>query len=280
MKKMLIVLSLVAPIFSACVEQNQKQVQDQGQVQNQDQVKNEAIVALQQDLEQANKQLPISIAYFTMQRMEIVGNDYTVYMTVDETQIDLDEYVNDLNKNKSNVLSLVSGNHENFSDLLVKSGLNLKFVVLGKQSERQKEVVLSTDEIKENVGADYDAKDLMIETVEDMKQDLPEDWGDGLSLTSVYIDGNYVVYKIKTDETIITIELLKQYALKGNDMEDSILEELNSTTDPSEKMFYKYLKDSGMGIKYVYFGNNPNDSAVVTITPKMIKSQVKNTNLY
>ena len=269
MKKIIIVLGILVASMSAC-EQNRKQ----------DQVQNEALAALKQELEQANKQLPMSIAYFTMQRMEIVGNDYAVYMNVDEKQIDLDEYVNDMNKNKSSVLTLVSGNHENFSDLLVKTGLNLKFVVSGNLSKRQKEVFLSSEDIKDNVGTNHDAKDIMKEMVEEMNEDLPDDWGDGLSLTSVYIDGNYVVYNIQTDETLLTIALLKQIVSEGNDMEESILEEFNSATDPSEKMLIKYMKENNMGIKYVYCSKKTNDSVTITITPEMISSQVKVTNLY
>ena len=184
MKRLLSYLCFFMFCFSAC-----------GQTQN------EAVTALKQGLVQSNKQLPITAAFFTMEKMEIKGNDYIIHCTIDEEQMDLDQYLSNMIQNKSNLFTLAAGNNKDFADLFTKSGLNLKFLVTGKQSKRKGVITLSAEEIKNANSDDYSARDFMKQTVEDMQRDLPEDWGDGLTLTSVYIDGNYICYTIKTDES-------------------------------------------------------------------------------
>lgn len=241
---------------------------------------NSAITALKADLAEANKQLPASIGAFTMERMEIKGGDYTVYMTVDETQVDLDQYVSNLNQNKANTFKLVAGGRPEFADLFVKSGLNLKFVIAGKQSKKIKQMFLSADEINLPAEQSNPARDFIVEMVDDMQSDIPEDWGDGLVLTAAYIEGDYVVYKISTDGSYITVPLIKQAQAQGNDMEQSVIDELNSEDDAYSMMFVRYLVQSGMGVKYIYWSKKSSDSVTVAISPSKIKSQVKVREVY
>lgn len=244
------------------------------------QTRNEAVSALRQGLVETNKQLPITAAFFTMERMEIKGNDYIIHATIDENQMDLDQYIANMNQNKSNLFSLAAGNNKDFADLFAKSGLNLKFSVTGKQSKRKGEILLSAREINAPTTGNYNAKEYMKEMVAEMQNDLPEDWGDGLTLTSVFIEDNYICYKIKTDNSMITIALLKKAKADGTEMEESIIEELNSMTDASEKLFVNYLRNSGMGVKYIYWSSNPSDKVSFSVSPAMIKARVKEQKYY
>lgn len=244
------------------------------------QTRNEAVMALKQGLVQTNKQLPITASFITLERMEIKGNDYIIYATIDEDLMDMDQYMSNMNQNKSNLFTLAAGNNKDFADLFAKSGLNLKFLVTGKQSRKKGEIALTANEIKSPAENEYNAKDFMVETVKQMQEGLPEDWGDGLSLTSVYIEGNYICYKVKTDESVITISLLKMAKADGTDMEDSIIEELNASTDAAEILFANYLRKSGMGIKYIYWSRSTSEKITFTISPAMIKAKVKERNYY
>ncbi len=244
------------------------------------QTRNEAVAALRQGLIETNKQLPITAAFFTMERMEIKGNDYIIHATIDAEQMDSDQYIANMNQNKSNLFSLAAGNNKDFADLFAKSGLNLKFSVIGKQSRRKGEIVLSGKEINSPSTGNYDAKEYMKEIVEEMNADLPEDWGDGLTLTSVFIEDNYICYKVKTDGSVITIALLKKAKAEGTEMEESIIEEMNSMTEASEKLFVNYLRKSGMGVKYIYWSSNPSDKVSFSISPATIKAKVKEQKYY
>ncbi len=233
---------------------------------------NDARRALQSDITEANKQLPMEVGAYKMEKMSIEGNDYIVPMTLDESQMDLDTYISNMNQNKSNIFSMVAGNRKEFAELFAKSGLNLKFVVTGKQSKRSEQIFLSASEIKDSMGSDYSAKDFMLQTISDMKGDLPEDWGDGLTLIDVYSEGDYMCYKVKTDESYITMTMLRQAKSNGHDLEDGILESISNPETSEERLFFKYLKDSGMGIKYIYTSSKTNGNVTVTITPEMIRS--------
>lgn len=263
MRRILFILGVVACCLSACAQNT-----------------NEAIKALKQGLIQTNAQLPVTAAFFTMERMEIKGNDYIIHATIDEEQMDLDQYIANMNQNKSNLFSLAAGNNKDFAELFIKSGLNLKFLVKGNLSGRKGEILLTSEEISMPDENDYTAKDFMIETAKEMKSGLPEDWGDGLTLTDVFIDGNYLCYKVRTDESVITMALLKKAKAEGSDLEDSILEELGSSNDAAQILFTKYLKESGMGIKYIYYGKKPSDSVTITVSPEMIKTALKDKKIY
>jgi len=59
--------------------------------------------------------------------------------------------------------------------------------------------------------------------VEEINQGLPDDQGDGLLLTSLGIEGNDIVYKMLTDESVVTVDMIKQSISESNDIEISIL---------------------------------------------------------
>ena len=78
-----------------------------------------------------------------------------------------------------------------------------------------------------------------------------------------------VVYRMLT--SFLTIPLLKRAKEEGTEMEEGILEEFSEATDVAEKLFIKYLKASGMGVKYIYLSKKTAESVSFTVTPEMIK---------
>lgn len=244
------------------------------------QTKQEAISALKESVTQTNKQLPLKASFFTMQKIEIQNNDYIIYMKIDENQQDLDKYVDNMNKSKSNMFSLVAGQRQEFAKVFIASGLNLRFNVTGNLSRRTKHIFLSSEEIKKSFGSNYSSKDYLKDLVAEMSKTTPEDWGDGLTFTGIKIEGDYVCYRIKTDETVLTIPLLKMAKAEGHEMENNIIEEFNSTNDAADLFFIKYLKQSNMGIKYTYWSEKTPESVVFVISPYTIKTKVKNKSVY
>ena len=242
--------------------------------------KQEAIEVLRECVALTNEQLPMKVSFFTMQKFEIHNNDYIVYMKIDENQQDLDKYVDNMNKSKSNMFSLVAGQRQEFAKVFIESGLNLKFTLIGNLSKRTKYIFLSSEEIKKSFGSKYSSKDYLKDLVAEMSKTTPEDWGDGLTFTGIKIEGDYVCYRIKTDETVLTIPLLKMAKAEGHEMEDNIIEEFNSTNDAADLFFIKYLKQSNMGIKYTYWSEKTPESVVFVIYPYTIKTKVKNKSVY
>ena len=244
------------------------------------QTKYEALSAIKESVALTNKQLPIKASFFTMQKIEIRNNDYIVYMKIDENQQDLDKYVDNMNKSKSNMFSLVAGQRQEFAKVFIASGLNLKFNVTGNLSRRTKQIFLSSTEIKNSFGNNYSSKDYLKDLVAEMSKTTPEEWGDGLTCTGIKIEGEYVCYQIKTDETVLTIPLLKMAKTEGYEMENTIIEEFNNTNEAADLFFIKYLKQSNMGIKYTYWSEKTPESVVFIISPYTIKTKVKDKSAY
>lgn len=238
------------------------------------QTKNEAIVALQIGLVEVNDQLPITSLFFTLEKMEVVGNDLVVHTTIDEDQMDLDRYLENLNQNKSNLFALVGGNNNDFVRLFKKTGLNLKYVVKGSNSKRQGTVVITAEEIDNSSNIEYSALDFLKESVEQMQDDIPQDWGNGLTLTSAFIEDGYFCYGVTTDETVMTMPLLKLSKALGSEIEDGFVEEMASMTGLAERLFVSYLKQSGLGIKYIFRGKDPTDTVTFVVTHEMLEKGI------
>ena len=235
------------------------------------QTKEEAIIKLQRDIIRTNAQLPAQVGGLTVAMMEIDGGDFFVYCTVDENQMDIDECVANLNANKSQFWTFILEDSDETALTFIQSELNIRIVVIGEQTERIEEVILTAGEILEQNNSLFNAYDFMPSLVETMREDLPEYWGDGLTLTSVFIDNNYLCFIVRTDESVITLPLLRIMKAEGQSMEQSILEEFTNVNDPNEKLFLTYLRQSGMGIKYVYIDLQFTDAIIFTLTPDMIR---------
>ena len=238
------------------------------------QTKSEAISALKKELQTTNYKFPIKVGAFTMTDIEIKGNDYIIYMEIDETQQNLDEYIKHMSQHKSEFYSLVSGQRKETSKLFVTSGLNLVFDIKGKQSAGNKKITLSSAEIEEAYQMCYSAKDLINDFVIEMRKDLPEDFGYGLTCTDIYIDEDFICYKVKTNETYITMPLLKQAKLEGHDMENSIIEEFINTDGVMEKLFINYIMQSNMGLRYIYWSDQSPDVVTFTIPSAELKKRI------
>lgn len=46
---------------------------------------------------ESNRQLQLEVSFFRMEKMKIVGNDYIVPITLDESQMDLYTYIANMN---------------------------------------------------------------------------------------------------------------------------------------------------------------------------------------
>lgn len=238
------------------------------------QTKNDIREALKRELTTTNKHLPMTIGFFSITKLEIVNNDYVVHFTIDETQEDLDGYVSTMSRYKSGILTVVFGNNERFKKSFLSSGLNLRLLYLGSISHKKRQIFLSASDIKKASNSSYTSKDLISDYVYEMKKALPLDWGAGLILTSMDIKGNNMLYRINIDKSDFTMDLLKKSEGEGNALEQSIIEFLNDSNTPYDIAFINYIKQSGMGLKYVYWSNKTRETVSVFISPQTIKAKV------
>ena len=229
---------------------------------------NDAVVALKQGLIQSNESLPLKYAYFSLDKMEIVKNDYIVRATIDEELMNLDEYVSNMGRNKFDVFSIASNNNRDFAELFKESGLNFVFDVTGLQSERHQQIVLSADEIKKALETEYTPRDFVEATVNSSRQGLPEDAGSGLTLTDICIEDGFVCYKYLNDESVNSTS---GYRRAKKELEEAVLESIVTSDDPEEILYDKYLVDCGLGMKFIYTSKKTGESVSLTFTDSMLR---------
>ena len=208
--------------------------------------------------------------------MEIKGDDYIVYGTIDEEQIDFDEYLANMNQNKEGLFSVVASRHEGFADLFVESGLNLKFVFLGKPSMRKEQLVLTAEEIKWAYGEvdEQTAKRFLISHVESAKKDLNRSLNGGGKATAYFIEGNYLCTEYQTDEISMTIDQLRKIKSEGDAMEKYLIDVLINSNDPTDFRILKALTTCRMGRKITFVSSKTSESITFTMTPELIESRL------
>ena len=240
------------------------------------QANNEAVKVLKKELVETNKGLPKSAAFFTLTKMEIKGNDYLVYGTVDEEQMDFDELMTNLNHNKAETFNVVSGRHVEFAKLFVESGLNLKFIIMGIPSMRKDQLVLTSDEIKWEYGLDEKtAKEFLSSYTASVSKELPYIFEGGVSQTALYIDGKYLYTVFQTDESEWKIARLREIQSEGKAMEISIIDGCIESNDTINSRIIKALRTCGMGWKHVYNSTRTSASVTFTMTHDLIESRYR-----
>lgn len=118
--------------------------------------------------------------------------------------------------------------------------------------------------------------DQLPSVVEEMRKTLPQEWGDGLSLTDLYLEKDNLVYKIKTDESVLTINLLNMVDDKdGEDViKTMVLNEITISGDDGVKAFANTLIRTHLGIKIVFWSDQSAKRVTFFISPEEIESQV------
>lgn len=248
--------------------------------QNQNQLR----INIKQEVRALQKTMPQKQNGMTFRWVAVEGNNLVMYLNVDESILDydFDAYKKNMLENKYKFFSLVYGKNRKDVNAIVKAGMNFKMVVTGKPSNKQCTIILTPKEMRQALNIDYSAKDYLDQAILDIRKTLPLPWDNGLTLTDVYIDNNYFTYKVKTDGTVLPIRLLELSKKEndGKDMIDGFIEGFNTPEDVVTKLFVKYIKQSGMGIQYVFWSGDNSETVSFKITPYDIKSKVKMPTIY
>ncbi len=99
--------------------------------------------------------------------------------------------------------------------------------------------------------------------VEVANKQLPMSAGNGITVSSVSIEGDYIVYKVDVDESLISIDLLNESV---SQMKEAMKAEfINRMSDPDVQKLCKVCRDNNKGIAYHYIGNQSGEKCIVQI---------------
>ena len=121
--------------------------------------------------------------------------------------------------------------------------------------------------------------DLLHSIVEEMRKTLPQECGNGLSLTDLYLERDNLVYKIKTDESDLTMDVLHMLEGKeGADMiKGAVLQTIIVKDDEELSTFVNSLVEAHLGLKLVFWSEQSVKRVTFAITPEEIERQVNAT---
>lgn len=210
-------------------------------------------------------------------QVEVTDSDFVMYIDVPDEQVgDFEQFKTMLSLYKANFVKTLYEAKDAEAALFAKTGLNLKVNIRVMPSKKETVFAMTAAELAELHKGLFVDTDLLPAIVEEMRKTLPQDWGDGLSLTDLYLEKDNLVYKIKTDESVLTIDLLNM--LDDKDGEDVIktmvLNEITISEDDGVKAFANTLIRAHLGIKVVFWSDQSVKRLTFFISPEEIESQV------
>lgn len=155
--------------------------------------------------------------------------------------------------------------HSNpFKNIMVKDDTDIEAVVdtVSVDSVKVDTVAVIEEETIEEKNTRY-LRHMIYETNKTFPQKLEA----GITLTKMYMDGNYVMYLAECDEDILDMELLSQNRVN---MKQSIKAAMD-TSDPEIKMFIKNVIKANKGFGYKYVG----DTSGLSVTVKFSRSELE-----
>ena len=98
--------------------------------------------------------------------------------------------------------------------------------------------------------------------VDEFQKELPMDMGDGMVMTAVAIEGDYLVYTAEIDEDIMGEEMMDFFIQNSDMLKASLMED---DGDADFKELAKLCKDRNKGIAYRFTGTKSGKGLTVKI---------------
>lgn len=235
---------------------------------------------LRQAIPQINESFPINASVVTMDSVGYDGANLIYYITVDESKVAVADYEASLAQSALEVMASLLGSEEDnpeLYDALINSNSNVVYKLCGNKSGNGKNSVVITNRqlrmITGNITKE-DAADFVNEYIMNANSTLPQDVGDGMTFKKIELENGYIVYYFDTDESIMSMQAYQDYKQKGTYMEESLMESMKSMDNVQTDMINNCIYISGLGIRYVYYGTQSEESVSFDITPQMFKEKV------
>ncbi len=213
-------------------------------------------------------------------RVEVADSDFVMYIDVPDEQVgDFEQFKTMLSLYKGNFVKTLYEAKDAEVALFAKTGLNLKVNIRVMPSKKETVLTMTAAELAELHKGLYVDADLLPAIVEEMRKRLPQDWGEGLSLTDLYLERDNLVYKIKTDESDLTMDDL--HMLEGKEGADiikgAVLQTIIVKDDEELSTFVNSLVEAHLGLKLVFWSEQSVKRVTFAITPEEIERQVNAT---
>lgn len=244
------------------------------------QTQSEAVDYIKSSLPKIKSDFPKLTPQLTFKDIYVTGNDLFVKFQLEDSNITLESYVKSFEGDKATVIAYMLNFDKRWPDYFFKSNLNLKYIFLGLKTKENKTLVYTSDEIKKSYEEKYPPLLFLNNIVSQVKKILPQEFGNGLKWTDIYIKDNYLTYHFQSDGSVYKPEEMRQAKINSLLLgENLIIKSLNNPNYQFEKSILYYVQKCGIGFRYLYSFANSSDTVFYLATPEEIKKEVKEIKL-
>ncbi len=219
-------------------------------------------------LEAANKECPVSMGLLG-EISSITYEDNTVFFNyeINEDIVNIDILESNAETLKANAIIALQNSTGETKELMAEiknAGAGLSLAFKGKQSGKTTTFELTPEEIAtigSTSAADSDPAVQLEALLKSANMQLPREDGPGMVSESATVEGDYVVYTLKVDEDIHSIQELNA---QKKQIKDNI-KNMFANPDLVMQQEIAIYKNAGKGLIYKYVGNQSGETCVVEI---------------
>ena len=213
--------------------------------------------------------LPLAIGEgLILTKAEYSDTVFTLQYEIDEKEFPFENLVKAKQNRKHLFLTIISaseGNERTGFEQCVSYNVSVKYYFIGKRSHKEMNILVSPDEISTALNTKSDALEVLKIQIEGEKSSLPENLGDGLTMTNIELRDSMVYTTIELDETNYSFDGLEDNL---DEMKSEIKMSLRS--DRIGMNLIKMIANVHYGLVYSYVGSVSGKVYNITFSPDEI----------
>ena len=258
MKKIYIIIAACSLLFVSCVDEA-----------------SQARVRIKKQLDSIDAKCPLDMDIISINGMSLEKDTIVIKYSIDNNLYPVKTMGEIYRQHKKdfNVTSFLSF-FEVFNDTaqlkqdMLLTNVSMKYEVSSKTSSDCYEMFISSDEVK-----DYSSRTITERERNQLRiknklageaYRCPYKIDEGMWMEDVYIDGNYVTFKINMDENLYSIATLRSIP---KELKAALLEEVKNLPSMMAYADLVAIDNCNLGMQYIYVGSESKKSVSVKLEP-------------
>lgn len=222
---------------------------------------------LQKIVEASNMECPMSMGTLgEVTSIELEDGNVVFNYSVNESVVNID-FLNEnpkmMKRNAVMMFKNPTGDIKTMFEALEEENAGLVLVYKGKTSGKKASITLSRKEIIDlrNSDEEKDPEAALEGQVEVTNAQCPMQIAEGMTITHLSVEGDYVVYNVTCDEDSYSISAFNRNKAQ---IKENIIKTLDPS-DPTMAMFIRICREAGKGIAYKYIGDQSESTCMIKI---------------
>lgn len=219
---------------------------------------------LETGIEEANKQCPISLgALGEVKSITDEGGNMVMTFSVDDDIISVKAMKDNHELMHATALKMMQQAEAELKEivaLMKEEGADLILRYEGKKSHISCEVVLTPAELEAEQEEPGSPLEMLTAQIEVTNIQMPMEVGQGIIAMPLRLEGDYVVYTYKLDETLNSIQGIRDNSEAAR---ENIRQSIIQGSDPSVAAFAALCKEAGKGMMFRYEGVPSGDEVCI-----------------